>query len=71
MKTFVDNICRQVIERHLLNNLAMAFDPIQVTTFSDDEVLEIAAETVLVRDRRIELEVLRKALKESLIELQD
>jgi hypothetical protein len=71
MKTFVDNISRQVIERHLLNNLAVVFDPIRICGFSDDEVLKIAAETVSVRDRRTELELLRKALQESLIELQD
>jgi hypothetical protein len=71
MKTFVDNTCRQVVERHLLSGLATAFDPIRVGKLSDDEVIGIAAETISVRDRRAELEVLSKALQESLIELQD
>lgn len=71
MKTFIDNVCRQVIERHLLNGLVKVFDPVCVSQLSEDELLEVAAETAEVRDCRNELEALRQALKESLLELQD
>lgn len=71
MKTFVDNICRQVIERHLLSNLVKVFDPVSVGQLSEDELAEVAAETVEVRDRRNDLDALRQALQESLLELHD
>lgn len=71
MKTFVDNICRQVIERHLLRDLTTVFDPVSVGLLTEDELVEVAAETVQVRDRRNELDALRKTLRETLAELRD
>lgn len=70
MKTFVDNVCRQVIERHLLTGLAKVFDPIYVSQLSEEEVLTIASETPRIRDRRIELQDLAQVLEETLSELQ-
>jgi hypothetical protein len=66
MKTYIDNICRQVIERHLLAGLIKVFDPVFVDRLSDEELLAIAAETSQVRDRRNGLHGLRKTLEESL-----
>jgi hypothetical protein len=37
LKTFVDNVCRQVIERHILLALPEAFDPTMVIGFDDQE----------------------------------
>jgi hypothetical protein len=71
MKTYIDNICRQVIERHLLAGLVKVFDPVFVGQLSDEELLAIAAETSQVRDRRNDLQGLRKTLEESLWELRD
>ncbi|KAH7344294.1 Dynamin family protein [Pyrenochaeta sp. MPI-SDFR-AT-0127] len=71
MKTFIDNICRQVIERHLLNGLANVFDPLSVGQLSEGELVAVGGETPEIRDRRNELEALRQALEESLLELQD
>lgn len=71
MKTFVDNVCRQVIERHLLNGLTKVFDPVRVSQLSEDDITKIASETVQVRNRRIELQVLKQALEESLHELMN
>jgi hypothetical protein len=71
MKTFIDNICRQVIERHLLHGLIKVFDPVYIGQLSDDELLSIAEETSQVRDRRNELQTLRSMLEESLSELRD
>ncbi|KAF2844124.1 Dynamin family protein [Plenodomus tracheiphilus IPT5] len=71
MKTFVDNVCRQVIERHLLSDLVTAFDPVCVGMLSDDELLQIAAESQYVRARRNDLQAMKKAFEESLQELRD
>lgn len=71
MKTFVDNVCRQVIERHLISGLVKAFDPVCVGQLSDEELLQIAAETHIVRARRNDLQAMKKALMESIQELRD
>lgn len=71
MKTFVDNVCRQVIERHLLTGLAKVFDPVYLSQLSEEDVVTIASETAQIRDRRIELQGLSQALEESLQELRD
>ncbi|KFY61302.1 hypothetical protein V496_05072 [Pseudogymnoascus sp. VKM F-4515 (FW-2607)] len=44
LKTFVDNVCRQVIERHILSNLSNVFSPTTVMSFLDKELLRIASE---------------------------
>jgi hypothetical protein len=43
MKTFVDNVCRQVVERHLLIGLTKVFDPMRVSQFPEEELLKIAS----------------------------
>lgn len=71
MKTFVDNVCRQVIERHLLTGLPNVFDPVFVSKLSDDEIHSIASETKQVSERRAKLQELKAALEESLFQLQE
>ncbi|KAK0260135.1 hypothetical protein LTR91_023882 [Friedmanniomyces endolithicus] len=44
LKTFVDNVCRQVIERHLLANLSDLLSPREVAGYADDELTRIAGE---------------------------
>lgn len=70
MKTFVDNVCRQVIERHLLIGLAKIFDPIYVSQLSEEDILDMASETPNIRDHRTKLQGLAEALEESLRELK-
>lgn len=70
-KTFVDNICRQVIERHLISSLVTAFDPVCVGRLSDNELHQIAAESQHVCARRNDLHGMKKALEESILELRD
>lgn len=71
LKTFVDNVCRQVVERHLLRNLPSMFSPRVVAMYTDEELEQIAGEKPeIVRKRkqlreqlgnlRVWLEVLRK-----------
>jgi hypothetical protein len=70
MKTFVDNVCRQVIERHIMCNLPDVFSPPAIMSFSDEELTQIASEPETQRQRRESLVVLAQALKDSLLHLQ-
>ncbi|KAL6229069.1 P-loop containing nucleoside triphosphate hydrolase protein [Aspergillus navahoensis] len=45
MKTFVDNVCRQVIERHIVAKLPAVFEPVLVSGYEDDDLLRMAAES--------------------------
>lgn len=69
MKTFVDNVCRQVIERHILAPLPTVFDPTVVSGYSDEDLLRLAAESPQTSHRRVETLKLQRALKQSLQEL--
>ncbi|PCG88591.1 Dynamin [Penicillium occitanis (nom. inval.)] len=69
MKSFVDNICRQVIERHIIAKLPSVFSPVTVSTYNDDELLRLAAESCQLRNRRIEAVQLQEALVQSLRDL--
>jgi hypothetical protein len=69
MKTFVDNVCRQVIERHILAKLGGAFHPTVVSSFSDEELIRLAGESLQITRRRIETLQLKRRLEASLQEL--
>lgn len=68
-KTFVDNVCKQVIERHLLRPLANLFSPELVAAYTDTELTRIAAESRQALARRAQLRELHEGLMESLSEL--
>ncbi|KAJ5907937.1 Dynamin [Penicillium taxi] len=68
-KSFVDNICRQVVERHILKTLVNVFDPTTVSGYSDEELLQLAAETPETIRRRTKVLELQSALESSLKEL--
>lgn len=69
-KTFVDNVCRQVIERHLLGDLPDDIFSIEhVAGCSDDELRAIAGESDEKLRQRTALRGLHAALQESLQEL--
>ena len=70
MKTFVDNVCRQVIERHVLTNLPSVFNPMTVSSFSDEDLVRLAAESPRIGKRRAEATQLQEALVDSLRELR-
>ncbi|KAL2859983.1 uncharacterized protein BJX67DRAFT_375912 [Aspergillus lucknowensis] len=69
MKSFVDNICRQVIERHILAKPLNVFSPISVSTYTDDDLLGLAAESRQIRNWRAEAAQLQEALEQSLQDL--
>ena len=68
-KTFVDNVCKQVIERHLLRPLPNLFSPEIVAGYSEDDLHKIAAESSQVLAKRAYLHDLREALTKSLVDL--
>ncbi|KAI9035673.1 uncharacterized protein KD926_003151 [Aspergillus affinis] len=69
MKTFVDNICRQVIERHIISKLPSIFEPVLVSGYETGVLLRMAAESVQVSIRRDEARHLREVLEKSLEDL--
>ncbi|CRG83177.1 hypothetical protein PISL3812_00526 [Talaromyces islandicus] len=69
MKLFVDNVCRQVIERHILSKLASVFDPTTISAYTDEDMVRLAAESRQIRDRRVEVLRLQDALEQSLRDL--
>jgi len=71
MKTFVDNVCRQVIERHLLAELSQVFCPTTVARLSDVDIARFAAEPKKKIQRRGELKALAQGLQNSLEEVGD
>ncbi|KAL2856524.1 P-loop containing nucleoside triphosphate hydrolase protein [Aspergillus pseudoustus] len=70
MKTFVDNVCRQVIERHILAKLPNVFDPVTVSAYTDDDLLRLAAESSQIRNQRVKALQLQVALEQSLRDLR-
>lgn len=71
MKTYVDNVCRQIIERHVIRNLPDVFHPTAVLRLSDKEVERIAADPVTKIERRKEVCILVKILSEAIEDLQN
>lgn len=70
MKTFVDNVCRQVVERHIIAPLPKIFSPVTVSRFTDDELLQIGAESEKQNRKREELRSRANKLRSSLENLQ-
>lgn len=69
-KTFVDNVCVQVVERHLLRNLTDVFSPEMVIGLSDDELHKVGGESETTQERRKELQSLHSSLSSGLRDLQ-
>lgn len=70
MKTFVDNVCKQVVERHILGGLPDIFSPVKVATYSDETLQKTASEQAPNVQKRAQLKTLLGGLQESLIELR-
>ncbi|GLI82220.1 hypothetical protein PoHVEF18_010645 [Penicillium ochrochloron] len=69
MKTFVDNVCRQVIERHIIANLPSVFEPVLVSGYESDDLLRMAGESAQVSLRRDEARHLQAILERSIDDL--
>lgn len=70
MKTFVDNVARQVIERHIMAPLPTAFCPNSVSQLSDEDLFQIGSESEKQIARRATLAAEVQGLKKSLKDLQ-
>ncbi|EHK49618.1 hypothetical protein TRIATDRAFT_50358 [Trichoderma atroviride IMI 206040] len=70
MKTFVDNVARQVIERHIMAPLPSAFCPNSVSQLSDEDLVQIGSESEKQIARRAKLTAEAQGLKKSLRDLQ-
>ncbi|KAI3399279.1 hypothetical protein diail_7233 [Diaporthe ilicicola] len=70
LKTFVDNVARQVIERHILGRLPQAFCPNSVAQLSDETLLRIGSESEQQTLKRDRLAVAARGLRSSLMDLQ-
>lgn len=70
MKTFVDNVCRQVIERHIMRKLPSILEPSTILRLSDEEIAQIAMEPEARVNRRKELQNKLGSLKVTLANLQ-
>ncbi|KAL7795108.1 P-loop containing nucleoside triphosphate hydrolase protein [Trichoderma ceciliae] len=70
MKTFVDNVARQVIERHIVAPLLNAFCPNSVSQLSDEDLLRIGSESEREIEKREKLIAQTQGLKKSLRDLQ-
>ncbi|KAJ5474472.1 Dynamin [Penicillium sp. IBT 31633x] len=70
-KTFVDNITRQVIERHIVAKLADAFNPITVSCYSDEELVDLATVPPKIGHRRSEMYRVQRTLKQSFRDLAE
>ncbi|KAJ5919650.1 Dynamin [Penicillium verhagenii] len=68
-KTFVDNVCRQVIERHIVVKLADAFSPMTVSFYSEEELTALAIESPQIGHLRSDARQLQAALEQSLRDL--
>ncbi|KAJ5936103.1 Dynamin [Penicillium verhagenii] len=66
---FVDNVCRLVIERHILAKLKEAFNPTTVSSYADEELISLAQESPQVATERSGAMNLRDALERSLNDL--
>lgn len=69
MKTFVDNVYRQVVKRHIVAKLPSVFKPVIVSGYDTEELLQMAAESPQVGIRRDEARHLQEALEQSLEDL--
>jgi hypothetical protein len=70
MKTFVDNVARQVIERHIISSLPTAFCPNNVSQMPDEVLLDISSEPQKQILRRQKLAEITQGLRQSLATLQ-
>ncbi|KIW22041.1 uncharacterized protein PV07_12559 [Cladophialophora immunda] len=70
LKTFVDNVCRQVIERHMARPLPSIYSAETVAGLSDEELVRIAGETPQRSVKRKQLQDLQRNLQSSLVDLR-
>lgn len=71
MKTFVQNITNQAIERHMVRGLDQILSPLFISGLSDEEVLKVAGEPSSLRRQRDFLADRLEKLKEGQTKFRD
>lgn len=66
----MDNVCKQVIERHLLRNLPSIFTPEAVAFYDDEKLEQIAGERQETLEKRKRLQGQLTSLKAALDDLK-
>jgi hypothetical protein len=66
LRTFIDNVTIQVIERHIVHGLEGIFSPLTVANMDEEEICGIASEPMSISRQRQYLEGRKKMLKEGL-----
>jgi hypothetical protein len=67
--TFTDNVCRQVVERHIIQQLPNVFNISTIIKLSDDVVQRIAAEPDTRKETKESLANFERILVETLDDL--
>lgn len=63
LKTFVDNITTQVIERHIVHGLEDVFSPSLVISLDEQELADLAGEPIATVRQREHLEERKRAIE--------
>lgn len=66
LKTFIDNVNTQVVERHIIQGLEKVFSPMTVGTWSAEEISELASEPSAIARQRENLVSRQAAIKNGL-----
>ncbi|GAO16255.1 uncharacterized protein UV8b_08230 [Ustilaginoidea virens] len=69
LKTFIDNVTRQVVERQIMAPFRDAFSPKAISQLSDEELLRIGSEPEEQTRKREQLSKMVQGLKDSLKQL--
>lgn len=64
MKTFIQNVAIQAVERHIVRDLDQILSPLFISGLSDEDVLKVAGEPTSVKRQRDFLEDRQNKLKE-------
>jgi hypothetical protein len=70
MKTFVDNVCKQVVERHITRSLPSIFAGEKVAALSDGDLIRIVGERPERVAKRKQMQELQDNLESSLKDLR-
>lgn len=62
-KTFIDNVCVQVVDRHVMRGLEEVFSPLEVSRWDDETVSKASAESQRIMEERKRLESRKEKLK--------
>lgn len=66
LKTFVDNVASQIIERRIVGDLWEIFSPVSVASMDVKTIADIASESPEIQSKRVQLELQQERLRKGL-----